>query len=114
MDARSTGHYVTTTVAGESVQAFVPDPLPPRLSAAELEGLTESLRRAEAALAQLDLAGAMIPSLDWFVYAFVRKEALLSSEIEGPRPRSRTCCPGSRRLNRAPPASRTSKRSPTT
>jgi len=83
MTARPTGHYVTTTVAGESAQAFVPDALPPRLTKAELEGLTESLRRAEAALAQLDLAGAMIPSLDWFVYAFVRKEALLSSEIEG-------------------------------
>ncbi|WP_405226881.1 Fic family protein [Lentisalinibacter sediminis] len=83
MTTRHTGHYVTTTVAGESVQAFVPDALPPRLTKAELPGLTEPLRRAEAALAQLDLAGAMIPSLDWFVYAFVRREALLSSEIEG-------------------------------
>ena len=83
MNAQPTGRYVTTTVAGESVEAFVPDPLPPRLSAPELATLTEPLRDAEAALARLDLAGEMIPSLDWFIYAFVRKEALLSSEIEG-------------------------------
>jgi Fic family protein len=83
MNARSTGRYVTTTVAGESVEAFVPDPLPSRLTAQQLATLTEPLRAAEAALARLDLAGEMIPSLDWFIYAFVRKEALLSSEIEG-------------------------------
>ena len=77
------GRYVTTTVAGESVKAFVPDPLPPRLSAQRLATLAKPLRQAEAALGRLDLAGEMIPSFDWFIYAFVRKEALLSSEIEG-------------------------------
>ncbi|MGB5452041.1 MAG: Fic family protein [Sedimenticolaceae bacterium] len=83
MNLQPTGRYVTTTVAGESVEAFVPDPLPPRFTAQQLATLTEPLRDAEAALARLDLAGEMIPSLDWFIYAFVRKEALLSSEIEG-------------------------------
>jgi Fic family protein len=83
MNARPTGRYVTTTVAGESVEAFVPDPLPSRFTAQQLATLTEPLRAAEAALARLDLAGEMIPALDWFIYAFVRKEALLSSEIEG-------------------------------
>ena len=83
MSAQPTGRYVTTTVTGEPVAAFVPDALPPRLSARQLQPLTEPLRAAEAALARLDLAGEMIPSLDWFIYAFVRKEALLSSEIEG-------------------------------
>lgn len=83
MNRQPTGRFVTTTVAGESVGAFVPDPLPPRLTAKQLANLTEPLREAEAALARLDLAGEMIPSLDWFIYAFVRKEALLSSEIEG-------------------------------
>lgn len=71
------------SVAGESFEAFVPEPLPPRLAAKEFAALDEPLRKAEAALARLDLAGEMIPSLDWFIYAFVRKEALLSSEIEG-------------------------------
>ncbi len=83
MSVQPTGQYVTTAVVGESVEAFVPDPLPPRLSAKKLATLTGPLRDAEAALARLDLAGEMIPSLDWFIYAFVRKEALLSSEIEG-------------------------------
>jgi Fic family protein len=83
MTAQPTGRYVTASVAGEAFEAFVPEPLPPRLSAKELATLDEPLRKAESALARLDLAGEMIPSLDWFIYAFVRKEALLSSEIEG-------------------------------
>jgi len=83
MNAQLTGRYVTTSVAGESFDAFVPDALPPRLEADQLAILAEPLRGAEAALARLDLAGEMIPSLDGFIYAFVRKEALLSSEIEG-------------------------------
>ncbi|MCP5201085.1 MAG: Fic family protein [Gammaproteobacteria bacterium] len=83
MPAQPTGQYITTSVAGESVEAFVPDSLPPRLAATDLATLDGPLRAAEAALARLDLAGEMIPSLDWFIYAFVRKEALLSSEIEG-------------------------------
>ncbi|MEZ5598627.1 MAG: Fic family protein [Pseudomonadales bacterium] len=83
MAAQLTGRYVTASVAGESFEAFVPEPLPPKLAARELATLDEPLRTAEAALARLDLAGEMIPSLDRFLYAFVRKEALLSSEIEG-------------------------------
>lgn len=79
----SSGRYITTTVAGESVHAFLPNALPPKLSMKELGGLKEPLKAAESALARLNLAGAMIPSLDWFIYAFIRKEALLSSEIEG-------------------------------
>ena len=80
---KPTGRYVTTTVADESVQAFVPNPLPPKLPVKMLVALKEPLQAAETALARLDLAGQMIPSVDWFIYAFVRKEALLSSEIEG-------------------------------
>jgi Fic family protein len=47
------------------------------------DALAAPLRRAEQALARLDVAGEMVPSLDWFIYAFVRKEAVLSSQIEG-------------------------------
>jgi len=83
MAAQPTGSYLTASVAGESFAAFVPDPLPPKLAAKELATLDDPLHKAEAALTRLDLAGEMIPSLDWFIYAFVRKEALLSSEIEG-------------------------------
>ena len=78
-----TGTYITTAVGGENVSAFIPNALPPALTKQDLAKLAEPLRRAEAALDRLRLAGKMIPSLDWFVYSFVRKEALLSSEIEG-------------------------------
>lgn len=78
-----TGTYITAAVGGENVSAFIPNALPPALTKQSLAKLAEPLRRAEAALDRLRLAGKMIPSLDWFVYSFVRKEALLSSEIEG-------------------------------
>ncbi len=83
MAKTATGRYIETTVAGEKVLAFVPDPLPPRLTAKDLASLETPLRAADTALQRLRLAGEMIPSLDWFIYSFVRKEALLSSEIEG-------------------------------
>lgn len=80
---KATGKYVSTNVAGESVNAFVPDDLPPKLSKKEIAALQPELKEAEVALSKLQIAGQMIPSLDWFIYAFIRKEALLSSEIEG-------------------------------
>ena len=78
-----TGKYIETAVAGETVRAFIPDCLPPKLTDGELASLQQPLRDAAAPLDRLQLAGQMIPSLDWFVYSFVRKEALLTSEIEG-------------------------------
>lgn len=82
--ARITGNYQITSVAGEAVKAFVPYPLPPTgpqfILSDELERL---LQKATQALDQLNVAGKMVPSLDWFIYAFVRKEAVTSSQIEG-------------------------------
>lgn len=84
MPARVTGTYETTTVAGEHVEAFLPAPLPPGAPPLDLSGrLSEVLTAADRAIARLDVAGALVPSLDWFLYAFVRKEAVLSSQIEG-------------------------------
>lgn len=80
---KPTGKYVTTSVAGESVKAFVPNNVPPNLSKKELSGLEHQLQEAELGLTKLQIAGQMIPSIDWFIYALIRKEALLSSEIEG-------------------------------
>lgn len=81
---RVTGRYERTRVAGEEVAAFVPANLPPRDPPVVLEGeLKERLREAEAALGRLDLSRAMVPSLGWFLYSFVRKEAVVSSQIEG-------------------------------
>lgn len=81
---RQTGRYEHIVVGGEEVAAFVPFPLPPRAPELVLDGrLAARLRAAEGALMRLDLAGEMVPSLDWFLYAFVRKEAVISSQIEG-------------------------------
>ena len=82
--ARTTGRYMTSTVAGESVRAFVPYPLPPARPALRIGGpLAELHASALAALGKLSVAGAMVPSVDWFLYGFVRKEAVVSSQIEG-------------------------------
>lgn len=81
---RITGRYERTLAGGEEVSAFVPLPLPPHDPEIDLdERITRRLQAAEHALARLDLAGEMVPSLDWFIYAFVRKEAVISSQIEG-------------------------------
>ena len=81
---RTTGTYERSTVAGEAVQAFVPHPLPPRDPPLAMEGaLGDQLAHAVENLRLLDLAGDLVPSVEWFVYAFVRKEAVLSAQIEG-------------------------------
>jgi Fic family protein len=81
---RVTGHFETTSAHGESVRAFVPFTLPPKDPPLQLDAdLTERLRKAEEALRMLNMAGAMVPDVGWFVYAFVRKEAVVSSQIEG-------------------------------
>lgn len=82
--ARITGRYDHTTVAGETVDAFIPHPLPPADPPLTLDAdMLALLRTAQEALGRLELAGEMVPSLDWFIYAFVRKEAVISSQIEG-------------------------------
>jgi Fic family protein len=84
MPKRITGRHARTTVGGEEVAAFIPFPLPPAKPPLVVDGaLGDRVRAAEQALVRLDLAGEMVPSLDWFLYAFVRKEAVLSSQIEG-------------------------------
>jgi Fic family protein len=81
---RIVGAYEQNSTAGETVNAFVPAPLPPSnpplIMDAELSSL---LQRAAAAVARLNFAGTMVPSLDWLLYSFVRKEAVVSSQIEG-------------------------------
>ena len=68
----------------EAIRAFVPSALPPQDREIEIDGqLAERLRTAEHALARLDLVSEMVPSIDGLIYAFVRKEAVISSQIEG-------------------------------
>ncbi|MFM2151752.1 MAG: hypothetical protein RL199_187, partial [Pseudomonadota bacterium] len=82
--ARQTGTYERSSIAGEAVDAFVPLPLPPSDPPLVLGGaLAPLLARAEESLRLLELAGDLVPSIEWFVYAFVRKEAVLSAQIEG-------------------------------
>ena len=80
---RKTGEYESSKVAGEQIAAFIPYPLPPRDPPLDLGSLEPLLSRAAEQLRLLDLAGDLVPSVDWFVYAFVRKEAVLSAQIEG-------------------------------
>jgi Fic family protein len=81
---RQTGAYRTTTTLGEAVRAFVPAPLPPTDPPLVLEGdLADRHEAALAALGRLRVASVMVPDPGWFLYGFVRKEAVLSSQIEG-------------------------------
>lgn len=81
---RVTGTYQTTRTADEEVRAFIPYPLPPQKPPlAWDESLTGLLSAALSALDRLGVAGDMVPSANWFLYGFVRKEAVISSQIEG-------------------------------
>jgi Fic family protein len=80
---RTTGTYVTSTTAGESVQAFLPCPLPPSDPAIAPESYVEQNREAELALARLSGVAGLVPSVDWLLYSAIRQEALLTSQIEG-------------------------------
>jgi Fic family protein len=81
---RFTGTYRTTIAGEEKVKAFIPFPLPPKDPPLLIEGNLDKLHtEALAAIGQLAVAGTMVPSANWFLYGFVRKEAVISSQIEG-------------------------------
>ncbi len=81
---RQTGQYRIVSTLGETVRAFVPYPLPPADPPLAMDGATgERHGAAQTALDRLRVAGMMVPSTDWFLYGFVRKEAVVSSRIEG-------------------------------
>jgi Fic family protein len=81
---RKTGVYRTSQAGGETVRAFIPSPLPPNNPPMRLdEPLTQVLHDATTAVGRLAVAALMAPSADWFLFGFVRKEAVISSQIEG-------------------------------
>src|SRR5690349_14192907 len=83
MRRAKTGRDEVTSVAGERVRAFVPKPLPPRPKV-HFEGkLQKSLESAVLALGRLDAVSTLLPDTSLFLYSYVRKEAVLSSQIEG-------------------------------
>ena len=76
------GQRVITSTIGEKVEAFVPPPLPPN-PAVQMNRLYRHLEAANRALGQLNGITSILPSTPLFLYMYVRKEALLSSQIEG-------------------------------
>lgn len=80
---RNTGSYSTSTTSGEAVRAFVPHPLPPADPPLVAASFADLNQQAELALARLSGVSGLVPSVDWLLYSAVRKEALLTSQIEG-------------------------------
>lgn len=78
-----TGYYKTLSVAGETVRAFVPHPLPPRPSLEFDSRRQRLLEEATLSLGRLDSVTLLLSEPDLFLYAYVRREAVLSSQIEG-------------------------------
>jgi len=78
-----TGQYLTSTAGDETVRAFVPDPLPPTPPIVLDHDLSDRLNRAHIALGRLDGISGILPNTHLFLYAYIRKEAVLSSQIEG-------------------------------
>jgi Fic family protein len=78
-----TGLYEVTTAGGEEVRAFVPAPLPPQPPVNFDAALQRALESAVLALGRLDGVSALLPDTSLFLYTYVRKEAVLSSQIEG-------------------------------
>lgn len=85
MRRESTGTYELTDDGGEVVRAFIPSPLPPTPRIRFRQSLGKLLEDAAAALGRLDAVTELLPEPDVFVYGCVRKEAVLSSQIEGIR-----------------------------
>ena len=83
MQRKSTGTYQTTTAPGEPVRAFVPHPLPPTPQITPRETLGHLLEQAATALGRLDAVTDLLPDATLSVYGHIRKEAILSSRIEG-------------------------------
>ncbi len=82
MERKGNGRFEVTTVGTEQVRAFVPRPLPPE-PPLDLSRMQRELERASIALGQLDSESRLLPDPELFVYAYVRREAQLSSQIEG-------------------------------
>ena len=77
------GRFVTVSTVSEKVEAFVPAPLPPIPPIEWTPGLREKFDQALLALGRLDSVSVLLPETSLFIYIYVRKEAVLSSQIEG-------------------------------
>ena len=82
MRREQVGRYEITATSGEEVHAYIPSPLPPE-PALDLLSLQPMLSRALVSLGRLDGMARLLPNTLLFLYSYVRKEAVLSSQIEG-------------------------------
>ena len=77
------GRYTSVSITGANVQAFIPPDLPPNPPLQFAPEDYELMERANRALGRLDGVAALLPDTSLFIYMYIRKEALLSSQIEG-------------------------------
>ena len=77
------GRYVMVSTADEPYRVFVPEPLPPVPPIVWTPALRRRFDDALVALGRLDTITALLPNAALLLYSFVRKEAVLSSQIEG-------------------------------
>jgi len=83
MKRKLQGHYITITTVDEKAQAFVPASLPPKPRIEWTPELHNKFDQALLALGRLDSISTFLPDISLFLYMYVRKEAVLSSMIEG-------------------------------
>lgn len=83
MKRKLQGKYITISTVGENAQAFMPAPLPPRPPIDWTPDLRSKFDQALVELGRLDSVSTLLPETSLFLYMYVRKEAVLSSMIEG-------------------------------
>ena len=83
MKRKLQGRFITISTVGEKAQAFVPAPLPPAPSIEWSPELRSKFDEALLALGRLDSVSVLLPETSLFIYTYIRKEAVLSSQIEG-------------------------------
>ena len=83
MERGLTGVWLPQSVEGRDYEAFLPKKLPPNPPLLWGAELIEKLSKAIENVARLDGAARLLPDLHLFLYTYIRKEAVLSSQIEG-------------------------------
>jgi len=76
------GKYVKQAVAGEYYSSYIPKNLPPN-PLLQMDQLYPMLNKAIQSVTELNILAKAVPNKSLFMYMYVRKEALLSSQIEG-------------------------------
>lgn len=82
-NSQRAGTFVVSTVAGEECRAFIPNPLPPEPPLVLTDDDYDLMEKANRALGRLDGLATLLPDTALFIYFYIRKEAVLSLQIEG-------------------------------